>query len=151
MGCHSFLQGIFLTQGLNPGLLHHRQLLYCPSYSSLRCRWDVTSVRETSSHSNKHLSDPCLCLATSWTACLGRWAPLPVASADIPPLLLLWMKCHALSLDEFILFSTGLYPHLTTEPQQFSSLIYLYIFTFYLVIPHSKPTVIFIQLSKNLC
>ena len=22
MGCHFFLQGIFLTQGLNPGLLH---------------------------------------------------------------------------------------------------------------------------------
>ena len=29
MGCHSLLQGIFLTQGLNPGLLHYRQILYC--------------------------------------------------------------------------------------------------------------------------
>ena len=28
VGCHSFLQGIFLTQGLNPGLLHCRQTLY---------------------------------------------------------------------------------------------------------------------------
>ena len=28
MGCHSFLQGIFLTQGLNSGLLHCRQILY---------------------------------------------------------------------------------------------------------------------------
>ena len=27
MGCHSLLQGIFLTQGLNPGLLHYRQTL----------------------------------------------------------------------------------------------------------------------------
>ena len=26
--CHSFLQGIFLTQGLNPGLLHCRQFLF---------------------------------------------------------------------------------------------------------------------------
>ena len=26
--CHSLLQGIFLTQGLNPGLLHCRQILY---------------------------------------------------------------------------------------------------------------------------
>ena len=25
VGCHSLLQGIFLTQGLNPGLLHYRQ------------------------------------------------------------------------------------------------------------------------------
>ena len=28
MVCHSILQGIFLTQGLNPGLLHCRQILY---------------------------------------------------------------------------------------------------------------------------
>ena len=29
MGSHSLLQGIFLTQGLNLGLLHFRQILYC--------------------------------------------------------------------------------------------------------------------------
>ena len=28
MGCHFFLQGIFLTQGSNPSLLHCRQTLY---------------------------------------------------------------------------------------------------------------------------
>ena len=28
MGCHFLLQGIFLTQELNPGLLHYRQILY---------------------------------------------------------------------------------------------------------------------------
>ena len=28
MGCHSLLQGIFLTQGSNLGLLHCRQILY---------------------------------------------------------------------------------------------------------------------------
>ena len=28
MGCHSLLEGIFLTQGSNPGLLHCRQILY---------------------------------------------------------------------------------------------------------------------------
>ena len=28
VGCHSLLQGIFPTQGLNPGLLHSRQILY---------------------------------------------------------------------------------------------------------------------------
>ena len=31
-GCHAFLQGIFLTQGLNPALLHCRQILYHPSH-----------------------------------------------------------------------------------------------------------------------
>ena len=28
VGCHFFLQGIFLIQGLNLGLLHYRQILY---------------------------------------------------------------------------------------------------------------------------
>ena len=28
VGCHSLLQGIFLTQGLNPSLLHCRQILF---------------------------------------------------------------------------------------------------------------------------
>ena len=28
VGCHSLLQGIFLTQGLNAGLLHCKQILY---------------------------------------------------------------------------------------------------------------------------
>ena len=27
-GCHAHLQGIFLTQGLNPGLPHCKQMLY---------------------------------------------------------------------------------------------------------------------------
>ena len=33
MGCHSLLQGIFPTQGLNPCLLHCRLILYCLSHS----------------------------------------------------------------------------------------------------------------------
>ena len=32
VGCHFLLQGIFLTQGLNPGLLHCRQTLHCLSH-----------------------------------------------------------------------------------------------------------------------
>ena len=32
VGCHFLLQGIFPTQGLNPGLLHCRQMLYPLSY-----------------------------------------------------------------------------------------------------------------------
>ena len=32
VGCHFFLQGIFLTQGWNLGLLHCRQFLYCLSH-----------------------------------------------------------------------------------------------------------------------
>ena len=32
MGCHALLQGIFPTQGLNPGILHCRWVLYCLSH-----------------------------------------------------------------------------------------------------------------------
>ena len=32
VGCHFLLQEIFLTQGLNPGLPHYRQTLYCLSH-----------------------------------------------------------------------------------------------------------------------
>ena len=32
MGCHFLLQGIFPTQGLNPGLQHCRLILYQPSH-----------------------------------------------------------------------------------------------------------------------
>ena len=32
VGCYALLQGIFLTQELNWGLLHHRQTLYCLSH-----------------------------------------------------------------------------------------------------------------------
>ena len=35
MGCHSLLQGIFLTQELNPCLLHCRQILYLLSYEGI--------------------------------------------------------------------------------------------------------------------
>ena len=34
VGCHSLLQGIFLTQGLNPGLLHCRWTFYHLSHTS---------------------------------------------------------------------------------------------------------------------
>ena len=37
VSCHSFLQGIFLTQGLNPHLLHCRQILYHLSHQGRVC------------------------------------------------------------------------------------------------------------------
>ena len=32
VGCHSLLQGVFLTQGLNPGLLHCRKIFHSLSH-----------------------------------------------------------------------------------------------------------------------
>ena len=36
VGCHALLQGVFLTQGLNSGLPHCRQILY-----HLSCKLDL--------------------------------------------------------------------------------------------------------------
>ena len=41
-GCHALLQGIFLTQGSNPGIPHYRQILYCLSHlGSPKAGWEV--------------------------------------------------------------------------------------------------------------
>ena len=47
VGCHSLLQGIFLTQGSNPGLLNCRQILYCLSHK--QTRWDMWKLSTASS------------------------------------------------------------------------------------------------------
>ena len=50
VGCHFLLQGIFLTQELNLGLLHGRQVLYHLSYqgSPLYC-------------AGRSVNDTCIC------------------------------------------------------------------------------------------
>ena len=35
VGCHGLLQGVFPTPGLNPGLPHRRQILYCLSHQGM--------------------------------------------------------------------------------------------------------------------
>ena len=37
VGCHALLQGIFLTQGLNPGFPNCRQIPYCLSHQVSPC------------------------------------------------------------------------------------------------------------------
>ena len=49
VGCHFLLQGIFPTQGSNPGLPHYRQTLYCLSQQG------SPSTYKTN---NKFLNDP---------------------------------------------------------------------------------------------
>ena len=43
VGCHFLLQGMFPTQGSNPGLSHCRQTLYCLSHQGSPCSpyWQV--------------------------------------------------------------------------------------------------------------
>ena len=59
VGCHALLQGIFLTQGSNPGLLPCRQILYHLRHqgSPIWCGWGskCTQLKYSISHSSLHL------------------------------------------------------------------------------------------------
>ena len=44
VGCHALLQRIFSIQGLNPGLLHSRRILYCLSYQGSRSLREETRI-----------------------------------------------------------------------------------------------------------
>ena len=44
VGCHDLLQGIFPTQGLNPGLLHCRHILYCLNTREAQEYWSGQPV-----------------------------------------------------------------------------------------------------------
>ena len=57
MGCHFLLQGIFLTQGLNLGLPHFRQILYCLSHlgSSLTVGLPFTKHHKLNGLNNRNL------------------------------------------------------------------------------------------------
>ena len=41
VGCHAILQGIFSTQGSNPGLPHSRWILYCLSHQRSPWKLDI--------------------------------------------------------------------------------------------------------------
>ena len=49
-GCHSLLQGIFPTQGLNPGLLQCRQILYHLSHQGNKWYRQMVMVEACFSH-----------------------------------------------------------------------------------------------------
>ena len=69
MHCHFLLQGIFLTQGSNPGLLHCRQMLYPLSYQgspwvllSMFNQWDLEAYQGLRGRSRSRLPglrEPC--------------------------------------------------------------------------------------------
>ena len=50
VGCHALLQGIFPTQGLNPGLLHCRQILYHLSHQGSQFTKVVRNPRSIAIH-----------------------------------------------------------------------------------------------------
>ena len=76
VGCHSFLQGIFLTQGSNPGLLHCRWILY-----HLCHQGSMGSLSSVQSLSRVRL------FATPWTAARQASCPSPAPRAYSNPCL----------------------------------------------------------------
>ena len=58
VGCQSLLQGIFPTQGSNPGLPHCKQILYQLSYQGMYCTiiWHLYTLQ--SNHHNKSSYHP---------------------------------------------------------------------------------------------
>ena len=83
VGCHALLQGIFLTQGLNPGLPHCRWILYHLSHQG-RVNNTILCLRERVSI-NKALETPRMmpgtwdllsnCCYYPWLS--GRFSHLP--------------------------------------------------------------------------
>ena len=64
--CHFLLQGIFPTQGLNPGLLHYRQTLYHLSHQGLLSLKivHITNTQILMIHVLTVTINPCLKMAT---------------------------------------------------------------------------------------
>ena len=72
VGSHSFLQGIFPTQGLNLGLVHYRKSLYHLSHLGSP-KIDVISRAVTAI-----LRHVCSVMSDSWVQGVSHQAPLPM-------------------------------------------------------------------------
>ena len=72
LGCHAFLQGIFLAQESNRGLLHCKQILYQLSCQGSPHMWLLTvkwlKANNRNAYSNKRL----IFLPRSWKDCIIR-------------------------------------------------------------------------------
>ena len=118
VGCQSLLQGIFPTQGSNPGLLHCRQMLYrlshqgsphqslpwskaasfAPSHGEHQVRGAGFSVSDrgadsAAQHSGPHLTDSC-----RYAGGQGGFCFLPVLK--VSPSLCLHLDTHTLPLSD---------------------------------------------------
>ena len=67
MGCHALLQGIFLTQESNQGLLHYKQILYC-----LRHQGSPRILEWVAMPSSRGSPQPRDRTCISYVSCIGR-------------------------------------------------------------------------------
>ena len=116
MGCHALLQGIFPTQGLNPGLLHYRRILDCLSHQgSPRTQalelsrplgpWLCTSGGEIRGYNLVKIKGEAACMGRTLTPCRSQGtmtAAVIRSSFILPAPGRFWSKCgkskQALSL-----------------------------------------------------
>ena len=100
LGCHALLQGIFPTQGMNPGLLHCRRILYClsPQGSPVKKKQDFFTLCAVCGAKQCCFSRVQL-FATPWT--VARQAPLSLGFSRQED----WSGLHAL-LHRIFLFPT---------------------------------------------
>ena len=79
VGCQALLQGIFPTQGLNPGLLYCRQILYCLSHQ--RSPIYTHSYTHTHTHTHTHIyGDICPCTFRYISPCTQVHNPIHVCA-----------------------------------------------------------------------
>ena len=109
-GCHFLLQGIFPTQGLNLGLLHYRQILYCLSHQgsqvvlegtnkilhSPRCRGNKQWPTETELKLPASAGEPAV---EAWVSrvspqWLGHWQQQAGKAPGVNPLGAHHSSCH---------------------------------------------------------
>ena len=69
VGCHFLLQGIFPTQGLDLGLPHHRQILYCLSHQRMYNGEPVGIVCWAPLYPLVHTREAAPCPVAEWQPC----------------------------------------------------------------------------------
>ena len=86
VGCHALLQGLFPTQGSNPGLPHCRWILYRLSHqgSPRRLEWGAYPFSRITSRPRNQSGFSCIAgrFFTSWATREARedWSGLPIPS-----------------------------------------------------------------------
>ena len=68
VGCHSLLQGIFLTQGSNPGVPHCRWILYHLSHQGSPKEWSISC----------HINKDATAFSDSGPSSVNSWALRPL-------------------------------------------------------------------------
>ena len=113
VGCHALLQGIFPTQGWNPGLLYYRWILYRLSYqgSPRVLKWVENPFSRGSSWPRNQTGVSCITggFFTSWatreaprffyTGYVSSWTPCP-CNLCVYLCMLLLLTVYSVSWDQ---------------------------------------------------